>query len=108
MADQAVTRNKQLEPDFFLFRRINFEHAMQTVRWQRQDAGKRAGDGGDHHEQPHAKSADGCGEDKGRRERRRPAGRIAGWWSRYPCGQPGTLFCTTTVNAREKARRRQS
>jgi hypothetical protein len=33
------------------------------VRWQRQDAGKRSGADGDHHEQAHAKSADGCGQD---------------------------------------------
>ena len=38
---------------------------MQTMRRQRQDAGKCSGADGDHHEQAHAKPADGCGQDKG-------------------------------------------
>ena len=36
----------------------------RTDRRQRQDAGKYSGADGDHHEEAHAKSADGCGQDK--------------------------------------------
>jgi hypothetical protein len=49
---------------------------VQTVRWQRQDAGKCSGANGDHHEQAHAKSVDGGGQDKGADAKAAPTCRI--------------------------------
>ena len=37
---------------------------METVRWERQYAGKCAGTHGNHHEQADAKSTYGCGQNK--------------------------------------------
>ena len=69
-AAERITQNSAR--DLLFINRIKLVR-VQTVRRQRQDAGKCSGADGDHHEQAHAKAADGCGQDNSERFRERAA-----------------------------------